>query len=89
MARATIIRCEINGKVVAYSYGLIPISKHTNRTESGFTKGSLGVASFIDDKGIGALDSLPFLVSTVVMFKAGGRRDSSGGTRCFSTVMKL
>ena len=27
LAKATIIRWEINGKVVAYSYGLIPISK--------------------------------------------------------------
>jgi hypothetical protein len=58
LAKATIIRWEINGKVVAYSYPWYRLARHTNRTESGFTKGRLGVASFIDDKGDGILRAL-------------------------------
>lgn len=46
VAKATIVRVEVNGKIVAYSYGLIPIN-------DGVESGCIFFANFIDDKGDG------------------------------------
>jgi hypothetical protein len=53
--KATIIRLEMNGHVVAYSYGLIPVVAHREKgkwvVESELA--CIFFATFIDDKGDG------------------------------------
>jgi hypothetical protein len=61
LAKATIIRWEINGKVLAYSYGLIPISKAYKQDGKWVYEGELGCifyGTFIDDKGDGVFRTL-------------------------------
>jgi hypothetical protein len=61
LAKATIIRWEISGKVVAYSYGLIPITKAYKRNGVWRYKGELACifyGTFIDDKGDGVFRTL-------------------------------
>ena len=56
LAKATIIRVEVGGKIVAYSYGLIPISSAVRKRGRWVVTGELGCifyATFIDDKGDG------------------------------------
>jgi hypothetical protein len=56
LAKATIVRWEINGKVVAYSYGLSPVSTAAKQDGRWTVDGEAGCmfdATFIDDKGDG------------------------------------
>lgn len=56
LAKAVIIRWELNGKIVAYTYGLIPISKATKRHGKWIYEGEVGCifyGTFIDDNGDG------------------------------------
>jgi len=61
LAKATIVRWEINGKIVAYSYGLIPISKAYKKAGRWIYEGELACifnATFINDKGDGVFRTL-------------------------------
>jgi hypothetical protein len=53
--KATIIRWSVNGQVVAYSYGLVPIVAHRERGKwvVDSEAGCVFAATFIDDKGDG------------------------------------
>ena len=56
LAKASIVRWELNGHVFAYSYGLIPVRKAYKRDGRWIYEGELGCvfhATFIDDKGDG------------------------------------
>jgi len=61
LAKASIIRWEINGKVVAYSYGLIPVTKAYKNKGKWVYEGEVGCifyGTFIDDKGDGVFRTL-------------------------------
>jgi len=61
LAKATIIRWEINGKVVAYSYSLIPISNAHKQDGKWVYESELACifyGTFIDDKGDGVFRTL-------------------------------
>ena len=61
LAKASIIRWEINGKVVAYSYGLIPITKAYKKAGRWAYEGEvlcIFYGTFIDDKGDGVFRTL-------------------------------
>jgi len=61
LAKATIVRWEINGKVVAYSYSLIPIRNAYKQDGKWVYEGELGCifyATFINDNGDGVFRTL-------------------------------
>lgn len=61
LAKAVIVRWEINGKIVAYSYGLIPITKAYKRGGEWIYEGELGCifyGTFIDENGDGVFRTL-------------------------------
>jgi hypothetical protein len=61
LAKAVIIRWEINGKIVAYSYSLIPIKKAFKRHGDWVYEGELACifyGTFIDEKGDGVFRTL-------------------------------
>ena len=55
VAKAGILRWEMNGKVFAYSYGLIPLDarREGNRWKIESEAGCIFTATFIDDRGDG------------------------------------
>ena len=61
LAKAIIVRWEINGNVVAYSYSLIPVAKAYKRHDDWVYEGEAGCifyGTFIDDKGDGVFRTL-------------------------------
>jgi hypothetical protein len=61
LAKATILRWEINGRVVAYSYGLIRIDKAYKMNGKWVYDGELGCifyGTFIDEKGDGVFRTM-------------------------------
>lgn len=69
-ARAAVIRIEMNGRVVAYSYGLVPVSAHKKQGKWVIDSAAACIfyATFIDDKGDGIFRDLipaPFNANVV------------------------
>ena len=59
-AKATLLRWEVNGHVVAYSYGLTPVRarRHKGNWVVESEAGCVFYATFIDDKGDGIFRTL-------------------------------
>lgn len=53
--KATVVRMELNGNVIAYSYGLIPVTAHKKKKKWVITSEAACIftATFIDDRGDG------------------------------------
>jgi hypothetical protein len=61
VAKASIVRWEVSRKVVAYSYGLIPITRAYQKSGKWVYEGEVGCmfyGTFIDDKGDGVFRTL-------------------------------
>ncbi len=61
LAKAIIIRWDINGKTIAYTYGLIPIEKAYEKNGEWVYEGEVGCifyGTFIDDRGDGVFQTL-------------------------------
>jgi hypothetical protein len=61
VAKASIVRWEISGKVVAYSYSLIPITRAYKKSGKWVYEGEVACmfyGTFIDDKGDGVFRTL-------------------------------
>lgn len=73
LAKATMVRIEVNGRVVAYSYGLIPISAAHKKNGQWVVEGELACiffATYVDDRGDGVFRDLVPGVFTVDMIPA-------------------
>jgi len=61
LAKAIIVRWEIDSKIVAYTYGLIPIEKAYKKKGQWVYEGELGCifyGTFVDDRGDGVFRTL-------------------------------